>query len=69
LRALPSGFRQLQSPGPIQFPKGLKATAFLRVAQRIEESKVPAHPLGNGAAWGLLIVFQYLLDDDNRFRL
>ncbi len=47
----------------------LKATAFLRFAQSIEESKVLAYPLCNGGARGFLIIFQYLLDDDNRFGL
>ena len=69
LRGLPSGFRQLKSPDPLQLPKGFKATAFLWVAQSIEEIKVLAHPLCNGGARGIHIVFQYLLDDNNRFRM
>jgi hypothetical protein len=61
--------RQLKSPGPLQFPKGLEATGFLWSAKGIEEGKVLAHSLGNGTAMGIRIVLQYLLDNDNRCRL
>jgi hypothetical protein len=61
--------RQLKLSGALQFPQSPEATAFLRVTQGIEESKVLAHPLGNARARSIPIVLQYLLDDDNRFRL
>ena len=57
LPRLPSGLRQLKSLGPLQFPKGLKATGSLRLAQGIEETKVLAHPLCNSRARGISVVF------------